>query len=238
MRLKPGDVAPSFEVTDLAGVVHRLDDYRDKRLLLSFHRYAACPLCNLHIHELAKEYETLRAGGLSLLAIFMSGPDRLADQYESRSVPFPIAADPEQKMYKAYGVEFSVVGMLKADVAALRRADRGVAGGGRPRALLVQQHDALVPDRGDPRDRVVRRAVVGDDDLVVRAELGQHRVEARADGAGPVAHRNDHAVGRAGHGRPPSSSDRPAGMAAGSGPVSTEKTGAMRPAATEGHTRQ
>ncbi len=116
MRLKPGDAAPSFEVTDLAGVVHRLEDYRGKRLLLSFHRYAACPLCNLHIHELATEHGTLHAGGLSLLAIFKSGPERLADQYESRSVPFPIAADPEQKMYIAYGVESSVAGMLKAFV--------------------------------------------------------------------------------------------------------------------------
>lgn len=127
MRLQPGQTAPGFSVTDIQGQSHQLEDYRGKRLLLSFHRYAACPLCNLHIHELSQHAAELQQRGLQILAVFMSQPDRVSDQYSSRQIPFPIAADPERKMYAAYGVEHSVTGMLTAFLHP--RAIKAVASG-------------------------------------------------------------------------------------------------------------
>jgi peroxiredoxin Q/BCP len=116
MRLKAGDAAPEFSIIDTDGVVRRLQDYDGKRLLLSFHRYAACPMCNLHIHELTSNWNSLSSDGLQILAVFMSGSERLTDQFQSRGVPFPIAADPDCSMYTAYGIEYSVAGMLKSFV--------------------------------------------------------------------------------------------------------------------------
>ncbi len=116
MRLKPGDTAPAFELPDLHGKLIRLSDFAGKRLLISFHRYAACPLCNLHIHELSQAWDELNSQGLEIVAIFMSGPQRVADQYESREVPFPILADPDRTAYGPYGVESSIPGMLASFV--------------------------------------------------------------------------------------------------------------------------
>ncbi len=116
MRLKPGENAPAFELSDLNGHLVRLQDFAGQRMLISFHRYAACPLCNLHIHELTQAWPELKSHGLAVVAIFMSGQERVYDQYESRSVPFPILADPERTAYDKYGVESSIAGMLASFV--------------------------------------------------------------------------------------------------------------------------
>ena len=116
-RLNSGDPAPDFEVVEATSRRPiRLADFEGHPTLISFHRYAACPFCNLHIHELSKEFPRLQASGLKILAIFSSLPDRLADQFISREVPFPIASDPRLLSYDAYGIEKSTVGMLASFV--------------------------------------------------------------------------------------------------------------------------
>ncbi len=113
MRLSPGQTAPDFEVTDIqTGKPITLADFRGHKLLLSFHRYAACPFCNLHVHELSQKYADLEKNGLKVLALFRSGPERTLEQYGSREVPFQIAADPNLSAYRAYGIEKSLLGML------------------------------------------------------------------------------------------------------------------------------
>lgn len=113
MRLSAGQAAPEFEVTDIStGKPIRLADFRGKKLLLSFHRYAACPFCNLHVHELSQSNEEFERNGLKVVALFRSGPDRTLEQYGSRDVPFQIAADPKLSAYRAYGIEQSLLGML------------------------------------------------------------------------------------------------------------------------------
>ncbi len=113
MRLSAGQAAPEFEVTDIStGKLIRLADFRGHKLLLSFHRYAACPFCNLHVHELSQCNEELERQGLKVVALFRSGPERTLEQYGSRDVPFQIAADPKLSAYRAYGIEQSLLGML------------------------------------------------------------------------------------------------------------------------------
>ena len=113
MRLTAGQAAPDFEVTDIiTNKPITLADFRGNKLLLSFHRYAACPFCNLHVHELSKSYAEFEKHGLKVLALFRSGPERVLEQYGSREVPFQIAADPKLSAYRAYGIEQSMLGML------------------------------------------------------------------------------------------------------------------------------
>lgn len=113
MRVKVGQQAPDFEVVDISsGKPIRLADFAGSKLLISFHRYAACPLCNLHIHELSKNNAELEKQNLKVLAIFRSTAERTLDQYGSREVPFPIAVDPTLNAYRNYGIEYSTPGML------------------------------------------------------------------------------------------------------------------------------
>ncbi len=112
MRLRAGQSAPDFLVTDIcSGLPIRLDDFRGFKLLLSFHRYAACPFCNLHVHELSSRYAEFESQGLKVLALFRSGVERTLEQYGGRKIPFQIGADPKLSAYRAYGIERSTLGM-------------------------------------------------------------------------------------------------------------------------------
>lgn len=107
MRMIIGQAAKNFEVQDVLNKIIRLEDYRDKRLLLSFYRYAGFPLCNLRVHQLIEEYDSLHKKGLYVLAFFESPRESILKYVEKQHSPFPIVADPERSVYKDYGVESS-----------------------------------------------------------------------------------------------------------------------------------
>jgi peroxiredoxin len=70
MKIQANQLARPFTSSDIFGEPISLADYEDKKLLLSFYRYASCPLCNLRIHDLIERYDDLKARGLHTLAIF------------------------------------------------------------------------------------------------------------------------------------------------------------------------
>lgn len=72
MRIQSGEQARPFEVTDIFDRTISLEDYRGKRLMLSFYRYASCPLCNLRIAQLIAHFDLLHGQGLEFLALFQS----------------------------------------------------------------------------------------------------------------------------------------------------------------------
>ncbi|KAA3647018.1 MAG: AhpC/TSA family protein [Chloroflexi bacterium] len=114
MRLSIGDFAPAFEVEDIFGKPIRLQDYRGKKLLLSFYRYASCPLCNLRVQELIQRYSLYEEKGLYVLAFFQSPVESIRRYVGKQDAPFPIIADPQRDIYKRYGVESSVLGTVVA----------------------------------------------------------------------------------------------------------------------------
>jgi peroxiredoxin Q/BCP len=106
-RLQPGQPAEDFQVEDIFGRPVRLIDFKGRKLLLAFFRYASCPLCNLRISSLIREYETLQAKGLDVVAFFQSPSDSIRQYVGRQDAPFPIVADPDRVIYKLYGVESS-----------------------------------------------------------------------------------------------------------------------------------
>ncbi len=107
MRWKRGAQAPQFAVQDVFGEMRSLADYRGKNLLLSFFRYSSCAICNLRIHHLIDRYEAWRQRGLEILAVFESPRDNVVSNVNKQSVPFPLIADPEARLYDLFGVENS-----------------------------------------------------------------------------------------------------------------------------------
>ncbi len=113
-RLAAGDAAPTFRVPDWRSIQVDLRDFRGRWLLLSFYRYASCPLCNLRVHELSGLHTDMRACGLDMLAVFQSPGKTLERYVGSRQPPFPLIADLEQVLYRLYGVGHSWAGFLVA----------------------------------------------------------------------------------------------------------------------------
>ena len=126
MRIDRGDRAPSFSAEGLGGEAVSIEAFRGRRLLLSFFRYAACPLCNLRTAFLIDAYPRFRSKGLEIVAIFESPRDRLLETVARQSIPFPVIPDPERRLYRTYGVTPSLLGTVRGAfrVRALREAFR------------------------------------------------------------------------------------------------------------------
>jgi peroxiredoxin len=107
MRLVADEKAPNFDVVDLTGKKISLKDYKDKTVLISFYRYASCPLCNLRISQLIQEYDSLQSKGLHIISFFQSPKESMLKYVGDQKPPFPLIPDPKREIYRLYGVEKS-----------------------------------------------------------------------------------------------------------------------------------
>jgi peroxiredoxin len=143
MRLEPGAPAPDFSCIDTHGETIALSRYRGRRLYLAFHRFAACPFCNLRVHRLLQATDALSAAGLSIVAFFQSPREIIAETVGRQRPPFPIVPDPQMHVYDAYGVERSRGAMLRASVRRLPDLVGSIARGFAPKH--VDGESTLVP---------------------------------------------------------------------------------------------
>jgi thioredoxin-dependent peroxiredoxin len=106
MRLTTGDIAPSFEAVDLAGENFALDQPRRRRVLLSFLRYASCPMCLLRIDELVRAKARLETEDIDVVVVLHSPRKRIL-QHVRRELPFRVIPDADRRLYRLYRVETS-----------------------------------------------------------------------------------------------------------------------------------
>ncbi|MHB8348710.1 MAG: peroxiredoxin family protein [Acidiferrobacterales bacterium] len=111
-RLCRGESAPAFRVPDLQGHTVDMRNFRGRWLLLSFCRYASCPLCNLRMHELSGLHAGWQTHGLDMLAVLQSPADKLRQYVDRQHLPFLLIPDPEQTLYQRYGVGHCWIGFL------------------------------------------------------------------------------------------------------------------------------
>ena len=94
----------------------------DRTVHLQFRRFAGCPICNLHVREVARRNLEIENAGLLEVVVFHSAAERLR-QYQA-DLPFAVVADPERHLYTEFGVESSLRSLFYADAA--RAALRGI----------------------------------------------------------------------------------------------------------------
>jgi peroxiredoxin len=86
-------------VPDPAAIVH-----------LQLLRFAGCPICHLHVHQLARRHDEIRANGIREVAVFHSEP-ALLREYQN-DLPFDVIGDPDKRLYRELGVETSIWSVL------------------------------------------------------------------------------------------------------------------------------
>jgi thioredoxin-dependent peroxiredoxin len=114
MRLEVGQPAPQFTVTDLNDHRISLTQYAGWYVLLSFHRFAVCPLCDLRLWHLGRRYQEYRERGLYMMTFVESTPDRTHWYLDRLRCPFPVVPDLRGKIYNLYGLETSARGVAHA----------------------------------------------------------------------------------------------------------------------------
>ena len=104
ITLKEGDKAPAFTGKDQNRKKIFLSDYKGKKLVLYFYSEAGSPTCTIESCNLRDNYSLLRKNGFEVVGV---SPDdeKAQKKFEIKyKLPFPLIADPENKITGAYGV--------------------------------------------------------------------------------------------------------------------------------------
>jgi peroxiredoxin len=101
-RIAVGDVVTPRELTSIHGRTFTVP--AEGRIVhLQFRRFAGCPVCNLHLHQVAGRIDELAAAGILEVAFFHSKPETMRDF--QGELPLAAIADPEKRVYRQFGVE-------------------------------------------------------------------------------------------------------------------------------------
>ncbi len=113
MPYQIGDKIVELSLPDIDGTQFTLDQVQGKRYMISFMRFAACPFCQLRIHQLISHWQEL-GDNFTVIAIFDSSLENLQKNAEKQHSPFPIIADENAVYYHKFAIKKSVSGMFKA----------------------------------------------------------------------------------------------------------------------------
>jgi len=103
MSVEIGIPAPDFEGQSTKGKI-RLSSFKGKRVVLYFYPKAFTPGCSRETQRFAEMYEKFRELNAEVIGI---SADKLPTQekfFQKYNVNFPLVADPELNIIRAYGV--------------------------------------------------------------------------------------------------------------------------------------
>ncbi|MFD1540272.1 thioredoxin-dependent thiol peroxidase [Nonomuraea guangzhouensis] len=102
-KLAPGDAAPEFTLPAADGEAVSLETFRGKRVILYFYPAAMTPGCTKQACDFRDNLGQLTAEGFVVLGVSKDKPAKLVKFAERDSLNFPLLADPELDVHKAYG---------------------------------------------------------------------------------------------------------------------------------------
>ncbi|NJD24227.1 MAG: peroxiredoxin [Betaproteobacteria bacterium] len=146
-HLKPGDPAPDFAVADGDGGELRLADFRGRKLVLYFYPMDDTPGCTKQACSLRDANADIAARGAAIVGISAQGVDSHRRFSEKYSLNFPLLADTDLEIARAYGVAGSGLGgLLRSVVKVAERVTFLIDEDGR---ILKVIDDPDCPDHGE-----------------------------------------------------------------------------------------
>ena len=102
--LKVGDKVPSFTVNDHLGNLQSLEQYKGSKVVVFFYPKANTPGCTAEACDLRDHYAELTKAGYILLGVSADTEKAQKKFVDKFDFPFPLLADTEKKVIKAFGV--------------------------------------------------------------------------------------------------------------------------------------
>ena len=102
-KLAPGDTAPDFSLPDADGTQVSLSALRGQRVIVYFYPAAMTPGCTKEACDFRDNLGVLSGAGLTVLGISPDTPAKLARFRDKEKLTFPLLADPDLAVHKAYG---------------------------------------------------------------------------------------------------------------------------------------
>ena len=102
--LEIGTKAPAFELPDQDGKLHKLEDYRGKKVILYFYPKDNTPGCTKQACGFSDRYPQFMENGAVILGVSkdsVASHKKFADKY---GLVFTLLADPERKVIETYEI--------------------------------------------------------------------------------------------------------------------------------------
>jgi thioredoxin-dependent peroxiredoxin len=110
--LKPGDPAPYFELKDGNGILHKLSDYKGKKLVLYFYPKDNTSGCTAEACNLRDNYSQLVDSGLVILGVSYDDSVSHQDFSKKYNLPFPLLSDTKKEVAEKYNAKRDLLGFF------------------------------------------------------------------------------------------------------------------------------
>jgi len=104
MELKVGDEAPDWVGRDEEGKEISLAQFKGKKLVLYFYPKDNTPTCTVQACNLRDERQVLKDNGYEVVGVSADGERKHQNFINKFELNFPLVADTEKELIKAYGV--------------------------------------------------------------------------------------------------------------------------------------
>ena len=102
--LETGTKAPAFELPDQNGVMHTLEEYKGKKVILYFYPKDNTPGCTKQACGFSERYPQFLEKGAVVLGVSKDSVASHKRFEEKHSLAFTLLSDPERKVIEAYDV--------------------------------------------------------------------------------------------------------------------------------------
>lgn len=107
LKLKMGDTAPSFSLTNALNKTVSLTSLLKKgKVVLVFFRGGWCPYCNLQLNQLQQALDQITEAGATLVAVSPQSPDASLSLTEKSNLKFEVLSDVGNGVAKMYTTVF------------------------------------------------------------------------------------------------------------------------------------
>ncbi len=103
-KLKEGEKAPDFQGIDQDGNSVSLNDFKGHKLVLYFYPKDSTPGCTSQACNLRDNYDYLLKNGYKVVGVSADSEKSHKKFIEKHELPFPLIADTEKEIIKAYDV--------------------------------------------------------------------------------------------------------------------------------------
>ena len=127
-QLVAGSDAPVFSLPAIDGSTFNMADLKGKRVILTFFRFASCPLCNMRIRRIIQRWDEFSDEAV-MVAVFDAKIGELKKQMKKHNAPFIVIADETYEEFKKTGVKKSFFkfmwGAIRSPLTLLQATLRG-----------------------------------------------------------------------------------------------------------------